>query len=83
MLILARKQGESVVIGDGIEITVVEIKGDQVRLGIQAPVEIPIYRKEIYAEILLENRHAVESKADLEKLGQVWDQWKKKGKPDE
>lgn len=61
MLALTRKTGQSIVIGDQIEITVVEVKGDQVRLGIKAPKEVSILRKEIYEEIQAENRAAVNS----------------------
>lgn len=78
MLILARKQGESIMIGDGIEVTVLELKGDQVRLGIQASGNIFIYRKEIYLEIQSENRHAIETKADIETLGQAWVRWQER-----
>ena len=49
MLALSRKQGESIVIGNNIEITVLEAKGDQVKIGISAPKSVPVYRKEIYA----------------------------------
>lgn len=51
MLVLTRKTNQSIVIGDDIEVTVVEVRGVQVRLGINAPKEIPIYRREIYEEI--------------------------------
>ena len=59
MLALSRKQGESIVIGNNIEITVLETKGDQVKIGISAPKSVPVYRKEIYAQIQEENREAV------------------------
>lgn len=59
MLALARKNNESIMIGNDIEITVLEIKGDQVKLGIKAPKSVPIYRKEIYLQIQEENRQAV------------------------
>ena len=59
MLALSRKQGESIVIGNNIEITVLEAKGDQVKIGISAPKSVPVYRKEIYAQIQEENREAV------------------------
>lgn len=68
MLALTRKTGQSIIIGDQIEITVVEVKGDQVRLGIKAPKEVSILRKEIYEEIQAENRAAVNS-AKLTKEG--------------
>jgi carbon storage regulator len=51
MLVLTRKTRESLIIGDDIEITVLSVTGDKVRLGIQAPRAIPVYRKEIYREI--------------------------------
>ena len=59
MLALSRKQGESIVIGNDIEITVLEVKGDQVKLGISAPKSIPVYRKEIYTQIQEANRETV------------------------
>ena len=58
MLALARKSNESIMLGNDIEITVLEIKGDQVKLGIKAPKSVPIYRKEIYLQIQEENRQA-------------------------
>ena len=51
MLVLSRKTGESVMIGDDIEITLVSTEGSKVRIGIQAPPEVPVHRKEIYLEI--------------------------------
>lgn len=67
MLALSRKQGESIVIGNNIEITVLEAKGDQVKIGISAPKSVPVYRKEIYAQIQEENREAV-ANLDIESL---------------
>lgn len=67
MLALSRKQGESIVIGNNIEITVLEAKGDQVKIGISAPKSVPVYRKEIYAQIQEENREAV-ANLDVESL---------------
>lgn len=61
MLVLARRVNDSIVIGDNVEIVVVEIKGDQVKLGIKAPKEVKVFRGEIYAEIQKENRAASES----------------------
>jgi carbon storage regulator len=52
VLVLSRKTGESVMIGDDIEITLVSTEGSKVRIGIQAPPEVPVHRKEIYLEIL-------------------------------
>lgn len=51
MLVLSRKKNESIVVDDAIVITVVEIRGDKVRLGIEAPREVPIHRSEVYAAI--------------------------------
>ena len=51
MLALTRKKGESLVINNDIEITVLEIRGDQIKLGVSAPKEVPIYRKEVYTQI--------------------------------
>ena len=56
MLVLTRKRNESIVVGDNIEITVVDIQGDQVRIGINAPKSVSIHRKEIYLEIQAENK---------------------------
>lgn len=61
MLALARKINESIVINDNIEVTILEIKGDQVKLGIDAPKSVPIYRKEIYKQIQSANEEAVNS----------------------
>lgn len=60
MLALARKVNESIMLGSDIEITLLEIKGDQVKLGITAPKSVPIYRKEIYLQIQEENKLAVQ-----------------------
>ena len=67
MLILTRKKGESIVIGDDIEITVLELEEDQVRIGINAPKNISVHRKEIYLEIQAENKRAAEIGKDLPK----------------
>lgn len=56
MLALTRKKGESLVINNDIEITILEIRGDQIKLGVSAPKEVPIYRKEVYTQIQQENR---------------------------
>lgn len=58
MLALTRKRGESLVINNNIEVTVLEIRGDQIKLGIQAPKDVPIYRKEVYLQIQNENEEA-------------------------
>ena len=61
MLALSRKKDEAIIINDDIEVTVIEIKGDQVKLGISAPKAVPIYRKEVYMQILDSNKEAAES----------------------
>ena len=58
MLALTRKKGESIMVGDGIEVVVLGIAGEQVRLGIIAPKNIPVHRKEVYEQIQLENKEA-------------------------
>lgn len=58
MLALTRKKGESLVINNNVEITVLEVRGEQVKIGISAPKEVPIYRKEVYAQIQNENAAA-------------------------
>ncbi|MBQ8591895.1 MAG: carbon storage regulator CsrA [Lachnospiraceae bacterium] len=59
MLALTRKKGEAIVINNNIELTVLEIKGDQVKIGITAPKEVPIYRKEVYVQIQEANKEAM------------------------
>ncbi len=56
MLALSRKKNEALVINNNVEITVLEIKGEQVKLGISAPREVPVYRKEVYVQIQSENK---------------------------
>jgi len=58
MLVLSRQRDESIVIGDNIVITIVDIRGDKVRLGINAPAEIPVHRQEVYDAIQRENLRA-------------------------
>lgn len=59
MLALTRKKGEALVINNNIEITVLDIKGDQVKIGINAPKEVPVYRKEVYIQIQNANEDAM------------------------
>lgn len=59
MLALSRKKNEALVINNNIEITVLEIKGEQVKLGISAPKNVPVYRKEVYVQIQDANKEAV------------------------
>ena len=58
MLTLSRKKNESLIVNNNIEVTVLDIKGDQVKIGISAPKEVPIYRKEIYLQIQDANQTA-------------------------
>ncbi len=58
MLVLSRKKGQSIMIGDDIEISIVDVQGDQVRLGINAPKKVTIHRKEVFEEIQEENKKA-------------------------
>jgi carbon storage regulator len=78
MLILTRKLGESIAIDDSIRITVVALKGNQVKLGIDAPADTKIYREELYAKIMAENQKAATTtSADFSALDAWWQQWQK------
>ena len=69
MLILTRKLGESIAIGDGIKVTLLEVQGKQVKIGVQAPGNVAIHRQEIYEKIQQENLHAAgASEQDLTRL---------------
>lgn len=61
MLALTRKKGESLVVNNNIEITVLEIRGDQIKIGISAPKNVPVYRKEIYLQIQKENEASLKA----------------------
>ncbi len=79
MLILTRKLNETIMIGDKIEISVVEIKGDHVKLGIEAPKNVKVYRQEVYAAIQKENIEAAQTKPEiLPELDNLLDGAKKK-----
>jgi carbon storage regulator len=72
MLVLSRQRDETIMIGDDIEVTVVDIRGDKVRLGINAPKEISVHRKEVYDAIRRENRAAAQVKPeDLSGIGKI------------
>jgi len=74
MLVLSRQRDETIMIGDDIEVTVVDIRGDKVRLGITAPKEVSVHRKEVYEAIKRENRDAAQPKLrpeDIVGLGKV------------
>lgn len=65
MLVLSRQIDERIVIGDDIEIVIVDIRGDKVRLGIVAPTTISVHRKEVYEAIRKENEHAATLRGDV------------------
>jgi carbon storage regulator len=67
MLVLTRRAGESVMIGDDVVITVLEVRGDVIRLGIRAPRDIQVHREEIYRELQASNREAASPTADAVK----------------
>lgn len=70
MLVLSRHRDESIIIGDNIVVTIVDIRGDKVRLGINAPSEIPVHRQEVYEAIQRENLRASKLEpGDTEDLG--------------
>ena len=62
MLVLSRQKDESIVIGDDIEITIVDVRGDKVRLGINAPKSIPVHRREVYEAIQREKKEKEQNK---------------------
>ncbi|MCC6660354.1 MAG: carbon storage regulator CsrA [Phycisphaerales bacterium] len=68
MLVLSRQRDETIMIGDEIEITVVDIRGDKVRLGIAAPTRIAVHRKEVYEAIKRENEQAAQVSRDMSDL---------------
>jgi carbon storage regulator len=68
MLILSRKVNEKVMIGEDISISIIEVRGDQVRLGVDAPKNVKVYRQEVFDAIKAENKAAAESKPILPQL---------------
>jgi carbon storage regulator len=61
MLALARRVNESIIINDNVEVTILEIKGDQIKIGVSAPKSVPIYRKEIYSQVQDSNKEAAQT----------------------
>ena len=79
MLVLTRKEGEGIIIGDDIKITVVEMKGGGVRIGIDAPRELKVHRQEVFDKIEQENKEAAQwDIADLKELSSILDAGRKK-----
>jgi carbon storage regulator len=72
MLALSRKKNEALIINNNVEVTILEIKGDQVKIGINAPKEIPVYRKEVYLQIQNANKEAAADVAGLEALKNIF-----------
>jgi carbon storage regulator len=64
MLVLSRQRDESIIIGDNIVVTIVDVRGDKVRLGIEAPREVSVHRREVYEAIQRENQQASKIKLD-------------------
>lgn len=79
MLVLSRQRDETIMIGDDIEITVVDIRGDKVRLGISAPSSIPVHRKEVYDAIKRENKEA--SQVRIEDVNSANEKLRRSDKP--
>ncbi|MDR1044880.1 MAG: carbon storage regulator CsrA [Candidatus Adiutrix sp.] len=78
MLILTRKVGETVAIGDDVKVQVVEVKGRQVRLGITAPPVCAVHREEVFQRIQEQNRQSVDpAPGDLEALADLWGKLKR------
>lgn len=72
MLALSRKKGEALMINNDIEITVLDIKGEQVKIGIAAPKQVPVYRKEVYLQIQEANKEAADNRAAVEQLANLF-----------
>ncbi len=79
MLVLSRQRDETIMIGDDIEITIVDIRGDKVRLGISAPSTVPVHRKEVYEAIKRENREA--SQVRIEDLNKANEKLRRSDRP--
>ena len=72
MLALSRKVDESIIIGNDIEIKILEVKGEQVRIGISAPKTVPIYRKELYAQIESAKKESISNIENVHKLKELF-----------
>jgi carbon storage regulator len=72
VLALSRKKGEALIINNNIEITVLDVKGDQVKIGIKAPKDVPIYRNEVYEQIQAANKEALTDQSP-ENLGKLFE----------
>lgn len=72
MLALSRRKGEALIINNDVEITVLEIKGEQVKIGIAAPKEVPVYRKEVYIQIQEANKEASANTEGMEQLANLF-----------
>ncbi len=72
MLALSRKKNEALIINNNVEVTILEIKGDQVKIGINAPKEIPVYRKEVYLQIQNANKEAASDVTGIEALKNIF-----------
>ena len=81
MLVLTRKLGESIVIGNNVRVTILEMQGKQIRLGIEAPPEVSVHRGEVYERIEAENRLAADTAST--NLNDLRRAWKKQEKKDE
>ncbi len=73
MLALSRKKNEALVINNNVEITILDIKGDQVKIGIEAPKEVPVYRKEVYLQIRQANVDASDNAISTENMDALKD----------
>lgn len=81
MLVLSRKPNQSIMIGEEIEVVVLEVKGDTVKIGLKAPRDVKVYRQEIYAEIKAENERAATAKSATTNAAKLLQQALKKKPP--